>query len=120
MRAKLHFMLMIFCLGFFIIPKQSLFSSSTTMECCEMQNKGMENCHQDQNSQGSHSQQDHNCTASCTACGVCSLTITPALSAEVFLAPLSKKFNTNAVKTPYKTPFVSFCLKEIWQPPKIS
>lgn len=120
MKGKLQFLLLILCLGIFAMPKQLLSAPESTMECCEKRDSSEQSCHEE-NNKTSETSKDTGCTGSCcTSCGVCSVTVTPALVDNLLIPGGSKKFNADTGKTPYKTPFSSFQLKEIWQPPKIS
>lgn len=120
MVGKLHTILLILCMGIFIMPKQLLSTPSNTMECCEKRDSSVQSCHKEKDKTPAHSH-EAGCTGSCcAACGVCSVTVSPALAADLFQPPVNKKFTAEAAKTPYTSPFFSFYLKEIWQPPKIS
>lgn len=120
MKAKLQFLMLILCMGLFIVPKQLLSAPSQTMECCQQHKSSTKTCHNDKNT-SSKPGKDAGCAGNCcTFCGICSVSATPAMASEPFGGPVKRKFVSNAAKTPYKSAFFSIHLMDIWQPPKIS
>ena len=122
MLRKFQLILMIFCLGIFVFPKQNfnvqLAQSScceaqkSDSDCCEKGEKKSDSCHHD-------SKKEKDCKDNCTTCKTCS-------SGFVFSVVLNNL--DNKLKTPVfeiKNQF-SYQLQSplarsfnIWQPPKL-
>lgn len=109
---QLQFILMIFCLGIFVMPKQ-MFMRENKMECCTK--KETKNCHQGKGGQES----SKSCSGGCASCSIC---CTQHLAAIKILLSGTKPeiFYFKKVLFFHKEPLFSSYLKEIWQPPKIS
>ena len=111
-------LLMIFCLGFFIMPKQNLHSQNNqSIQCCEQSSSDASenNCCDDEEDHSSKGCQDTDCTTCHTCYNFLSL---------VFVN-FEKKTDPSANPTYrnqnffYKSPAFSSTARDIWQPPKI-
>ncbi len=120
MAGKLHILIVFFCLGIFIVPKQNLFAQLLQQDCCSVSSSG-DCCPSPENdSKPCHGGEKKSCGGDCTSCKSCSTTtvfasIAPDLKVTdnaVAAADSSKGFC-------YLSPELSDSAAKIWQPPKI-
>ncbi|MDO5615134.1 MAG: hypothetical protein Q4G16_03015 [Cruoricaptor ignavus] len=122
MKSKFYILMMFVALGIFLIPKQILFAQTNDMDCCnktetstkchsETENKEKDDCSDSQNPCTSK------CCVDCATCSIFSILLMKPENANPFLGyqDISKK-----VLFSYSTPYLSYGLRDIWQPPKIS
>lgn len=121
MAKKVQFLLMIFCLGMFIFPKQLFSAQKQEMTCCEKEKTEKNCCDKSENSKPCDSNKSHSCDGNCTNCRACSTSVV-FLAVEIKtelekqnVLPISKQ-----VENFYLQPNLSQLPKKIWQPPKIS
>lgn len=121
MAKKLQILLMIFCLGIFIFPKQnSVFENN--MSCCKTEKSQKEHC-QNSKKMPCHDSRSKkkSCEGNCTNCNSCVSGI--ILAAEISKPAIIKVQQitiSNKVENFYLQPYFSTLYKVIWQPPKIS
>lgn len=122
MKRKFQFLLMILCLGIFIMPKQIIFAQSKTMECCQKKNDSSKSCHKQKgNCNSQHNKKGNDCSGNCcTSCGICSAFQISIMKSENFISLKKQNLIFKTQNFSYSEPFFNFYLKEIWQPPKIS
>lgn len=117
MFKKLQVLIMIFCLGIFIFPKQNFYAQNMeNMDCCKTEVKDT-SCHDTENKDSNKETQNH--CKDCANCNHCislvNLNINKPETLEIEAAITAHK---KAVFI-YNNPHLSFNLQEIWQPPKI-
>ncbi|SHK14562.1 hypothetical protein SAMN05444371_1481 [Epilithonimonas mollis] len=122
MLRKLQLILMIFCLGIFVFPKQNFNAQVAQSSCCEVQKDSSDCCKKgEKKSDSCHhdSKKEKDCKDNCTTCKTCS-------SGFVFSVVLNNL--DNKLKTPFFTisnPFSYYSQSpsarsfNIWQPPKL-
>lgn len=117
MAKKIQILIMLFCLGIFIFPKQSFIVNSekscckTEKKCCGKTEK--KSCHNEKN-------QKNSCEGNCSNCHSCSFTIVFNIANQCSYA-LEDNHNLNLKKVEnlYLQPYLSSLFISIWQPPKI-
>ncbi|WP_294251161.1 hypothetical protein [uncultured Chryseobacterium sp.] len=115
----------VFCLGIFLIPKDSLYLENRQETCCRQDSsmEGMDCCKKDnpikhsshQNKEKKSSSCDDSC---CSSCVLCYTFIETPFSGNPGLELSYYQSNKN-LQFQYSDPYLSDRLKEIWQPPKI-
>ncbi|WP_294211523.1 hypothetical protein [uncultured Chryseobacterium sp.] len=115
----------VFCLGIFLVPKDTLYLETMQETCCKQQDSGMECCKKDsQHAKHSNQHQDKSQKPSscddhcCSTCAVCYTFIGTPFSVNQKLELSYYKSNKN-LQFQYSDPYLSDRLKEIWQPPKL-
>lgn len=121
MAKRLQIVLMVFCLGVFIFPKQMVPAENTEMPCCKTEKTTKNCCGKSEKSAPCHDskKQSHSCDSNCNNCSSCSFTVVfigVNVSLDEFKIP--QKIS-NKVETFYLQPNFSTLSKAIWQPPKI-
>ncbi|WP_307452711.1 MULTISPECIES: hypothetical protein [Chryseobacterium] len=119
-----HIIAIVFCLGIFLVPKDTLYLENMHETCCKQKDSGMDCCKKDkqnihhsehQNSKQKSSSCDDSC---CSTCAVCYTFIETPFSVNQKLELSYYKSNKN-LQFQYSDPYLSDRLKEIWQPPKL-
>jgi len=111
-------LLIIFCLGIFLVPKDNFYSQNM-QETCYKSESGMDCC---QNDHKEHSKDNHKSSCNddcCSTCVACYTFIETPFSKSLQLEISYYKSNKN-LQFQYSDPYISDRLKEIWQPPKIA
>lgn len=115
---RLHIILIIFCLGVFLIPKDDFYAQAAQENCCKTDSKANSCCDKDHDS---HKTKDGKSSCNDDCCSFC-------MTCHTFVENLSAKtlfFNHIPFKTDrslefqYSDPHISDSLKDIWQPPKL-
>lgn len=125
MLRTLKIFLIIFGLGVFILPTQTLFAQDAKMECCDKKaerddcckSEEKESCHSGSPSQKSEKQ---NCGNDCSNCHSCSVNFVLNYYRSEEYQPLQKTFFAHQLKFNYEISFISSSFHNIWQPPKIA
>ena len=122
MAKKVQLILMIFCLGIFVVPKQIFFAENNEMSCCNKENPTKSCCDKEKSSPCKDSKnKHHSCDGNCTNCVFCSTSIVfLGVEFQNLLEKISQKHISNKVENFYLQPSLSQLPKKIWQPPKIS
>lgn len=116
MFKKFQILLMIFCLGIFIIPKQGVFAQTMNeMDCCKIETTQDMSCHDT----GKEKQESKDSCKDCANCNHCMNLLQISLDkpevTEINSAPVYAEKSDFS----HANPHLSFGLKDIWQPPKI-
>lgn len=118
MVKKIQILMMIFCLGIFIFPKQNFISTSETFDCCKTEKNccgksEKKSCHNKKNDKKS-------CEGNCANCHSCCSTVVINLDNKtIFENIFNQKFTSKKVESFYLQPHLSSLFISIWQPPKI-
>jgi hypothetical protein len=120
MAKRIQILLIVFCLGAFIIPKQNFFAQTLQQSCCDK--KDTRDCctPEKEDKQPCHENEKNSCGDDCTSCKSCTASTVFTGSTVVekitetpdFRSPKSAKFS-------YLAPGFSDPNARIWQPPKI-
>lgn len=118
MAKNIQILIMIFCLGIFIFPKQNFFYTSEKSDCCKTEKKCCDKsekktCHKEQKGKKS-------CEGNCSNCQSCSTTVVLSFENKNILKLENNPANiTKKVENIYLQPYISSLFISIWQPPKI-
>lgn len=113
-------LIIIFCLGIFLIPKDNFYAQSAQETCCKANSK-MDCCknHKSPSKNGHNEKTKSSCNDDCCSfCITCFTFIETPLSKSIFFEFSYYKTN-KSLQFQYSDPYISDSLKEIWQPPKI-
>ena len=125
MLRTLKIFLIIFGLGVFILPTQTLFAQDAKMECCNKKEK-KDDCCKTEKTQSCHSEnpseksEKHNCGNDCSNCHTCSINFVLNYYHSEEYQSLQKTFFVQQLKFIYAISFFSSSFHNIWQPPKIA
>lgn len=118
MVKHIQVLLIIFCLGIFLIPKDNFYAQASMENCCKKDSKANSCCDKDHDN---HDTKDGKSSCNddcCSSCATCHIVVENFSSKTVF-------FNHSSFKTDrklefqYSDPHISDSLKDIWQPPKL-
>ncbi|MCT2563241.1 hypothetical protein [Chryseobacterium herbae] len=117
-----HILAVIFCLGIFLVPKDSFYSQSMQDTCCKEKSEKSDCC-KNHTSKDSKDHKNHDTKSSCnddccSTCVACYTYIETPFSKNLHFELSYYKANKNP-QFHYSPPHLSDRLKEIWQPPKI-
>ena len=118
MAKKIQILTLIFCLGIFIFPKQSIFVDSEKQDCCKTE----KNCCGKSEKKSCHSKKNDkkSCEGNCANCHSCCSTLVFNLENKTILDfDKNQKFTSKKVESFYLQPHFSSLFVSIWQPPKI-
>mgnify|MGYP001160666665 FL=1 len=121
MAKKIQILTLIFCLGIFIFPKQSISVDSekqdcckTEKTCCDKEKSEKKSCHNDKKDD------KKSCKGNCSNCHSCCSTLVFNLENKNILDfDKNQNFYTKKVENLYLQPHFSSLFVSIWQPPKI-
>ena len=121
MAKKIQILMMIFCLGIFIFPKQNISVDSekqdcckTEKTCCDKEKSEKKSCHNDKKDD------KKSCKGNCSNCHSCCSTLVFNLENKTILDfDKNQKFTSKKVESFYLQPHLSSLFISIWQPPKI-
>jgi len=114
----LHLFLIVFCLGIFLVPKDSFYAQSMQDTCCKAESK-KDCCKHHSSKKDSKDDTTKSCNDDCcSSCVACFTFIETPFSKNLRLELSYYKSNKNP-QFQYSDPYLSDRLKEIWQPPKI-
>jgi hypothetical protein len=117
----IQILLIIFCLGIFLIPKDNFYAQASQENCCKKESKTMACCEKKYNEHSSNdSKKDHqSCKDDC--CSFCGTSTTFAQTiftkSNSWDIPVFSTIQKSQFQ--YADPFISNSLEEIWQPPKL-
>lgn len=120
---KIGIIAWIFCLGFFLIPKQNVYALAPQINnCCSTNLETDSGCCQTQDDHHSdENDSKESCTDNCCHhCATCHSVPTPVFTkqiSEYIILPFENYSSDHNFD--YSTPHFSNHLDEIWQPPKI-
>ncbi|KFF74148.1 hypothetical protein HX13_14800 [Chryseobacterium sp. P1-3] len=115
-----HLFAIVFCLGIFLVPKDSFYAQSMQQTCCKA-DTGKSDCCKDHGSKNDHKNNGSKPSCNddcCSSCIACFTYIETPFSKNLRLELSYYKANKNP-EFQYSDPYLSDRLKEIWQPPKI-
>ncbi len=120
MARKLHILMIVFCLGVFIIPKQNVFAQIFQQSCCTTAGSG-DCCPTEQkDTKPCHGKEKKSCGADCTNCKSCTTTTAFTSGSSSLKVPCDPMVATgNLMDFCYLSPEFSDPAAKIWQPPKI-
>ncbi len=121
MAKRLQILLMVFCLGIFIFPKQTISTENTEMSCCKIEKTTKDCCGKSKKSAPCNDSKNksHSCDGNCNNCSSCSFTVV-FIGVNVNVAESNvPQIISNKVEKLYLQPNFSKLYKAIWQPPKI-
>lgn len=122
MAKNIKIVLMIFCLGIFVFPKQIFFAETQEMSCCKNEKPSKSCCDKEKSSPCKDSKnKHHSCDGNCANCSFCSTSIAfLKVDFQNHIKRNSQNNISNKVENFYLQPNLSQLPKKIWQPPKIS
>ncbi|WP_246008746.1 hypothetical protein [Chryseobacterium lactis] len=114
-----HILAIVFCLGIFLVPKDSFYAQSMQQTCCKEESKKNDCCknHSSKEHKGDSTKSSCNDDC-CSTCVACFTFIETPFSKNMRLELSYYKANKNP-QFHYSAPYLSDRLKEIWQPPKL-
>ncbi|ASW75136.1 hypothetical protein CJF12_13165 [Chryseobacterium piperi] len=112
----------IFCLGFFLIPKDNLSIQSAKETCCKSEHSEKKDCCKDHQSTSKkeHEKSKSSCNDDCCSTCVACFTFIETPFSKAFLLELSYYKANKKLLFEYCDPHLSDRLKEIWEPPKLA
>ncbi|PWN68422.1 hypothetical protein C1631_017145 [Chryseobacterium phosphatilyticum] len=114
-----HILTIVFCLGIFLVPKDSFYAQSMQKTCCKEESKKSDCCKNHSSKDHQEDQKKSSCNDDCcSSCIACFTFIETPFSKNLRLELSYYKANKNP-QFQYSDPYLSDRLKEIWQPPKI-
>lgn len=120
---KFQFIIWIFCLGVFLIPKQNVYAMTLpTNNCCSANSTEESDCCQPaHNSHSKNKDSQESCTDNCCHnCATCHNIPTIAIIKLTTEYSVScTEYQSRESNFDYSDPHFSNHLDEIWQPPKI-
>jgi hypothetical protein len=114
----IQILLIIFCLGIFLIPKDNFYAQASQENCCKTDSKKHSCCDKEHSNHGKKDSKSSCNDDCCSFCATCSNFVENLAAKTVF-------FNHTPFKTDkklefqYSDPHISDSLKDIWQPPKL-
>ena len=119
MAKKLQFLVLVLCMGLFLMPRQNAMAGELEKSCCKMEQNAEKSCHEDQQTTPCHDSEKKACDSQCTHCNACTVASvsTPAFLQEYIR--ISKKFSGEKTSFAYILPDYSAAHAKIWQPPKL-
>lgn len=121
MAKRFHILILMLCLGIFVIPKQIVGAQTPEISCCEKESSQKDCCKTEKEpKKPCHENEKKSCEGNCTNCHSCTVSfvffgIPPAVKKTILLSFYSRKKE----KFTYLTPEFSTSDAAIWQPPKI-
>ncbi|MCD0478587.1 hypothetical protein LPB90_08965 [Chryseobacterium sp. LC2016-29] len=116
----IQLLLIIFCLGIFLIPKDNFYAQASQEICCKAESK--KSCcekshdnHDSKNSKSDHKSCNDDC---CSFCMTCNTFVENNLTKNS-ISEISSFKTISKIQVQYADPYISNGLKEIWQPPKL-
>lgn len=114
-----HLFAIVFCLGIFLVPKDSFYAQTMQETCCKAESKSSSCCNHRSTEKNSKDHKNKSCNDDCcSSCIACYTFIETPFSKNLRLELSYYKANKNS-QFQYSAPYLSDRLKEIWQPPKI-
>lgn len=121
MAKRFQILLLILCLGIFIIPKQNFSAQSPDTSCCTKKISAKDCCKTKKNSKKPcHKSEKSSCEGNCPKCHMCSVSfVFFGINPSDKKADEIKLISSTKEKFTYLTPEFSSANPKIWQPPKI-
>ena len=122
MLRKFQLILMIFCLGIFVFPKQNFNAQVAQSSCCEAQKDTSDCCKKDEKKSDSchhDSKKEKDCKDNCTTCKTCSSGFVFSVVLNNFDNKLRKPIFTINNQFSYYSQSPLARTFNIWQPPKL-
>ncbi|KQT22059.1 hypothetical protein ASG31_01585 [Chryseobacterium sp. Leaf404] len=117
----IQLLLIIFCLGIFLIPKDDFYAQVSQENCCKTESKNKSCCGKEkENHHSSDSKKEHQSCKDdcCSTCATCHTFVENSFAKSNFWE--IPTFSTiQKIQFQYADPFISNSLEEIWQPPKL-
>lgn len=114
-----HILAVVFCLGIFLVPKDSFYAQSMQETCCKAKSEQTDCCKNHSSEENHDSKTKSSCNDDCcSSCVACYTFIETPFSKNLRFELSYYKKNKNP-QFQYSDPYLSDRLKEIWQPPKI-
>lgn len=117
----IQLLLIIFCLGIFLIPKDNFYAQASQENCCKTESKTESCCEKNHDAHDSKdNKKDHqSCNDDCCSfCMTCHTFVENSFAKNNFWD--IPTFSTiQKIQFQYADPFISNSLEEIWQPPKL-
>ncbi|MBW7675522.1 hypothetical protein [Chryseobacterium chendengshani] len=112
-------LLIIFCLGIFLIPKDNFYAQASQENCCKTDSKTDDCCNKDHSN---HDKKDGKSSCNDDCCSFCMTchTFVENISNKAIFFDYSDYYADNNLRFQYSDPYISNSLKDIWQPPKLS
>ena len=120
MARKLHILVIIFCLGVFIIPKQNVFAQIKAQSCCTT--TGLGDCcpSEQKDPKPCHGEDKKSCGSDCSSCRTCTSTsVFSSVTPELLTVTKLLVAGRSDMDFCYLSPDFSDPTARIWQPPKI-
>ena len=118
----IQILLIIFCLGIFLIPKDNFYAQVSESNCCQTESKMKSCCEKKQNEHhdSKDSKKDHkSCNDDCcSTCNVCHTFVENSFTKNNFWE-IPTFESISKFQFEYADPFIPNSLQEIWQPPKL-
>ena len=111
-------LIIILCLGLFIIPKQNFYAQQTEMSCCKTDSKKTDCCTHHKTSSDKQNHSKKSCNDCCKDCSF-SANFHYVIHFDELLREDTHTALAQSNRFEYKNPYISFSLHQIWQPPKI-
>jgi len=114
-------LLIIFCLGIFLIPKDNFYAQASQESCCKADSKKESCCEKnhDNHNDSKDSKEKSSCKDDCCSFCMTCHTFVENLSAKPIFIDYSIFATDRNVSFHYSDPYISNNLKDIWQPPKL-
>lgn len=114
---QLQVLLIVFCLGIFLVPKDNFYAQISQENCCKTDSKADNCCDKDHNSHNKNEKSSCNddCCSSCMTC----CTFVENISGEAIFVEISLFQTDKNIQFQYSDPYFSDSLEDIWQPPKL-
>ncbi len=116
-------LLIIFCLGVFLIPKDNFYDQASQENCCKTDSKTSGCCEKNKHDHNTSKNNKKNDKSSCnddccSFCAACNNFVENLAAKTVFFNHYPFKTNKK-LEFQYSDPYISDSLKDIWQPPKL-
>ncbi|WP_407404581.1 hypothetical protein [Chryseobacterium sp.] len=113
-----QFILIIFCLGIFLVPKDNFYAQASQKNCCKTKSISNDCCTDKHETSNQNSKKDYCNDDCCSFCMTCHSFI-ENFSSRTIMTELSAFQINKKLHYSYADPYFSNGLKDIWQPPKL-
>jgi len=115
-----RFLIIIFTLVIFLIPKDNFYAQASQENCCKTESETKSCCDKNKKHHSEESKKEHqSCNDDCCSfCMTCHTFVENNLPKSNF-PEISSFQNISKIQVQYIDPFFTNRLKEIWQPPKL-
>ncbi|MBW8362410.1 MAG: hypothetical protein K0M56_09530 [Kaistella sp.] len=121
MAKKFQILLLMLCLGIFILPKQIVDAQTPEISCCEKESSQKDCCKTEKEpKKPCHENEENSCEGNCTKCHTCTISfVFFGITSGGKTTQLLNFISLKKEKYTYLTPEFSTSDSKIWQPPKI-